>query len=299
MGSLVDVSINTNGIAKLGELICNATGITAAGIKKNADAECYKRLLMAKAEKTIKQGDDNAIDRFIYAQAHKKLDNILQVSQKAFNEFTEQEEVSSEKVDQDWATRFFNIVEDISDEEMQNLWAKILAGEIKQPKSYSLRTLEVLRNLSKEEAEAFIRNAPYCIDDYLCAEKKFIKDIDYLLLVDAGLIAPHGDLAINIKANKEDENLFIFRLGKRAICLMGDKDKIAQKSIKIYSLTKAGSELLRLSTVEPSQECVDYFIDIYRNNGATRITEHKVTVIKDNSFECDNKPIKVHFDSSL
>ncbi|WP_308764314.1 DUF2806 domain-containing protein [uncultured Bacteroides sp.] len=299
MGSLVDVSINTNGIAKLGELICNATGITAAGIKKNADAECYKRLLMAKAENIISQGNDNAIDRFIYAQTHKKLDNILQVSQKVFNEFTEQEEVSSEKVDQDWATRFFNIVEDISDEEMQNLWAKILAGEIKQPKSFSLRTLEVLRNISKEEAEAFIRNAPYCLDNCLCAENNFIKITDYLLLVDAGLIAPHEDLVVNITIDKEEEKLFVLKLGNRVLCLSGDRDKIEQKRIKIYSLTKAGSELLRLSIVEPSQECVDYFIDIFRNNGATRITEHKVTAIKGNNFDFGDEPIKVHFDSSL
>lgn len=298
MGSLVDVSINTNGIAKLGELICNATGITAAGIKKNADAECYKRLLMAKAEKTIKQGDDNVIDRFIYAQAHKKLDNILQVSQKAFNEFTEQEEVSSEKVDQDWATRFFNIVEDISDEEMQNLWAKILAGEIKQPKSFSLRTLEVLRNISKEEAEAFIRNAPYCIDDCLCAEDRMITITDYLLLIDAGLIAPHEELAINPETNKEEKS-YSFRLGDKAIKIEGNKNTIMQRGIKIYSLTKAGNELIKLSNIEPSQKCIDIIVNIYRSNGATRITEHKITAIKGNDFDFDDKPIKVHFDSSL
>jgi hypothetical protein len=296
MGSLVDVSINTNGIAKLGELICNATGITAAGIKKNADAECYKRLLMAKAENTISQGNDNAIDKFIYAQAHKKLDNILQVSQKAFNEFTEQEEVSSEKVDQDWATRFFNIVEDISDEEMHNLWAKILAGEIKQPKSFSLRTLEILRNLSKEEAEAFIRNAPYCFGDGCLCHDSFVSINDYVLLTDASLTAPHESIVI--KYTPDEDGYFNIKLRDTTLKIKTE-NKGTQISMRIYVLTKAGEELLKLSTTSISSDCINYIIKFLKNNGATKITEHKVTATKGSDFDFDDKPIKVHFDSSL
>lgn len=296
MGSLVDVSINTNGIAKLGELICNATGITVAGIKKNADAECYKRLLMAKAENTISQGNDNAIDKFIYAQAHKKLDNILQVSQKAFNEFTEQEEVSSEKVDQDWATRFFNIVEDISDEEMQNLWAKILAGEIKQPKSFSLRTLEILRNLSKEEAEAFIRNAPYCFGDGCLCHDSFVSINDYVLLTDASLTAPHESIVI--KYTPDEDGYFNIKLRDTTLKIKTE-NKGTQISMRIYVLTKAGEELLKLSTTSISSDCINYIIKFLKNNGATKITEHKVTATKGSDFDFDDKPIKVHFDSSL
>lgn len=296
MGSLVDVSINTNGIAKLGELILNAAGITAAGIKRNADAECYKRLLMAKAENTISQGNDNAIDKFIYAQAHKKLDNILQVSQKAFNEFTEQEEVSSEKVDQDWATRFFNIVEDISDEEMQNLWAKILAGEIKQPKSFSLRTLEILRNLSKEEAEAFIRNAPYCFGDGCLCHDSFVSINDYVLLTDASLTAPHESIVI--KYTPDEDGYFNIKLRDTTLKIKTE-NKGTQISMRIYVLTKAGEELLKLSTTSISSDCINYIIKFLKNNGATKITEHKVTATKGSDFDFDDKPIKVHFDSSL
>ena len=63
--------------------------------------------------------------------------------------------MSSDNVDEDWITRFFNIVEDISNEQMQNLWGRILSGEIKQPSTYFLRTLEILRNISPSEAEIF------------------------------------------------------------------------------------------------------------------------------------------------
>lgn len=46
---------------------------------------------------------------------------------------------------------------------MQELWGRILAGEVKQPKSYSLRTLELIKNLSKKEADTFIKIATLAI----------------------------------------------------------------------------------------------------------------------------------------
>jgi hypothetical protein len=39
---------------------------------------------------------------------------------------------------------------------MQALWGKILAGEIKQSKSYSLQTLEIIRNLSKKKKPTYL-----------------------------------------------------------------------------------------------------------------------------------------------
>ena len=60
-------------------------------------------------------------------------------------------------MDKDWFTRYFNIVQDISNEDIQDLWAKLLAGEIKQPGSFSYRTLETLKNMTTDEAELFTK----------------------------------------------------------------------------------------------------------------------------------------------
>ena len=87
----------------------------------------------------------------------KRQKNIEAVTQKAAEELESETFVSEEPVDEDWTTRFFDYAENISSEEMQALWGKILSGEVKKPKSYSLRTLDLLRNLSTEEAEAFFQ----------------------------------------------------------------------------------------------------------------------------------------------
>ena len=46
---------------------------------------------------------------------------------------------------------------------MQKLWGKVLAGEIKQPGSFSLRTMDTLKNISRDEAELFINVIQFAI----------------------------------------------------------------------------------------------------------------------------------------
>ena len=48
----------------------------------------------------------------------------------------------ADRADQDWFSRFVMLAEGISNKTMQDLWAKILAGEISQPGSFSLKTLQ-------------------------------------------------------------------------------------------------------------------------------------------------------------
>ncbi len=99
---------------------------------------------------------ERTADRINFQEAKKQL-NIESITAYAAEELKNEDPVSNEPIDEDWTSRFFNIAEDISSDEMQELWGRILAGEIKQPKSYSLRALELLKNLSKKEAEVFLK----------------------------------------------------------------------------------------------------------------------------------------------
>jgi len=65
------------------------------------------------------------------------------------------DDVSDDPVDPDWLTQFFNHSQDVSNQEMQSVWGRILAGEIARPGSFSLRTLNVVRMLTKYDAALF------------------------------------------------------------------------------------------------------------------------------------------------
>jgi hypothetical protein len=67
------------------------------------------------------------------------------------------ESVDDKPVSEDWMVQFFQQAQDVGELEMQQLWAKILAGEVSKPGSFSRRTLERIRTLVRDEAELFTR----------------------------------------------------------------------------------------------------------------------------------------------
>lgn len=54
--------------------------------------------------------------------------------------------------------------EDATSETLRRLWARVLTGEARQPKSYSFLTLEFLRNVSVDDAHLIEKLAPFVID---------------------------------------------------------------------------------------------------------------------------------------
>ncbi|MBL0238096.1 MAG: DUF2806 domain-containing protein [Saprospiraceae bacterium] len=151
--------------------------------------------------------------RVNYKEAKKQL-NLENITSIAAEELKNEEEVVNEPMDENWKTRFFNIAEDVSNEEMQAIWGKILAGEITKPKSYSLRTLDLLKNLSKEEAECFIKFGQFAILSYgvsflinfkgekLLEEKYKLNFGERLLLEELGLLTAN-DLGLKYQQLKK------------------------------------------------------------------------------------------------
>ena len=62
-------------------------------------------------------------------QELRKQQNIESVTEQAYQLLENETQCSNEPVSQDWMIRFFNSVEDISEIQMQSIWAKILAGD--------------------------------------------------------------------------------------------------------------------------------------------------------------------------
>lgn len=130
-------------------------------IRKEADAEAYKveRLAVAEAKKIMIEGEakisilERAKQRLVYEEIIKQ-DNLESIAEKSIA-YLDESKVTGEEVDPDWRTRFFEKAKGISNEEVQEIWAKILAREFEEPGMISLRTLDLLSNLSKEEAVLF------------------------------------------------------------------------------------------------------------------------------------------------
>ena len=132
-------------------------------------------------------------------QSEKRMANMQSIVGQAIEQMPEQ--VPDTPVDHDWTARFFGNAEDVSDEEMQKLWAKLLAGEVERPGSISLRTLDILRNMTQKEAELFMRAVNYIFIEGLTTAWMFrantgikaLPDIsmgELYSLIETGLVMP-------------------------------------------------------------------------------------------------------------
>lgn len=253
-------------IEKLIEVISQGIGTLykPRAIRKEAEAEAYKIGIIEKAKaNAIAEGKiidlelyENIQERIIHQETRKQI-NIDNIAQIAANQLNQEKEVSEEKVEDDWTTRFFKIAEDISDDEMQNLWGRILAGEIKQPKSFSLRTLEILKNLSKYEAEVFTKfanlklnsgntNVIYNQDNGKFLESEFgITFTERLLLTELGLISSENNLEFSFNATGETERTDVLIYGSKGIVLY-KKANVPKQAIQVLVYTSIGAELSKL-----------------------------------------------------
>lgn len=102
---------------------------------------------------SVRIGFDDA-QRAMEFQARKRLMNVGAIAGHAAEELKDKE-VSDHNPDPDWIARFFDGAQDVSSEELQKLWGRILAGEVKSPGQTSLRTLSILRNMTQQEAQDF------------------------------------------------------------------------------------------------------------------------------------------------
>ena len=70
-----------------------------------------------------------------------------------------------DEVEIDWYLRFLDGAKFITDEDMQILWSKLLAGEINQSGSVSRQTISILSNLSKSDAKSFENICRFAVKD--------------------------------------------------------------------------------------------------------------------------------------
>ena len=182
--------------------------------------------------------------------------------------------VSADEVDEDWKTRFFNIAEDVSSSEMQGLWGKVLAGEVSRPGTYSVRTLEALRNLSKLEAEVFQTIRYLALDggqilkiNGETALTTFGISFEAILnLREAGLVAD-GDM-LGIKASITEPQKYIGLMYNGKLLLIEPHDKSVKNfSFDMFTLTRVGVELMGLIDPKPNIEYLHAVAASHRSTG--------------------------------
>lgn len=237
------------------------------------------------------------------ADSIRREQNIENVLQFAANEITQigDEPVSDAPVDDDWITRFFDISKDISSEELQFIWGKILAGEIKHPGSFSLRTLDVIRNLSKKDAETFQKVASLAViagsSGFILSDRELLSHFkisypDIALLDDCGLINSGGLITASYTLSSSDA---VSIHSKQYLIKMSGVDTEPMKiSFGVYSMTPAGIELLKIIDIGESSEYILNIAETIFSKNTVNISVYKITSINNSMVFHEPKPIMTY-----
>lgn len=269
--------------------------ITAVFLRSNTATTEFEKIKAGKFDEVIEEL--LASGQMTYTEFY-KAKNFLKIAKKADTHYSQRQQDRNYKLyDFDWFMRFYEAVGNISDDEMQDIWAKILAGEINNPSYFSLRTIDVLRNMRKSDAELFLKFCKFSFDkgageiflpnydEYL--EKSEITYSDIMRLSEVGLIFNDALITLNFELSQKPKIIFINN--ELIMTLAAKKESPTKGSIKQYPFTKVGQELATLVSDCATNES---FIEFGKNIAKSekyKVSVHKIIQINDNSISYENQ----------
>jgi hypothetical protein len=128
-------------------------------IKRVAKAEVEVERIRAQGQIEITELQRRALTRFIEEEGRKQ-DNIENIISKATPHLDES--ANPQGIENDWIANFFDKSRIVSDDEMQSLWARILAGEANSPGRFSKRTVNFVSSIDKTDAVLFTHLCGFC-----------------------------------------------------------------------------------------------------------------------------------------
>jgi hypothetical protein len=242
--------------------------------RAEAEADRIKAIAQIETQIEITDITRRAFGRFLIEETNKQ-NNMESITSKAIPLLLD--DSRPEEVDNDWITNFFDKCRLVSDGEMQELWAKILAGEANSPGKYSKRTINFLGSLDKIDAIQFtalcgfswiignkITPLIYKVDESIYKEHGI--DFDALSHLDnIGLLNFITSLEEYKKLNIP-KRIVVYYYGRK-INIEFMEDKGNELLIGRILLSKTGEELARVCDSKPIPGFIDYVIKNWITDG--------------------------------
>ena len=234
-----------------------------------AEGEVRKQLIHDEYQKAKESG----IVGMQYIENLRHTTNLIDTATKSAK-YIDQEKQNDIKMDNDF---FWNTVEHaktITNEDMQELVAKIIAGEYNQPGTYSMSTLQTLKMLGKQELELFEKMCSLCIDTDQIPKEIFslpdsIKPLMISLNIDFGSLQTLQSLGLFLPndmkksiENPEKKNFAVNYLG-RVIKLKPTHETNFKIDLPaFYGLSNNGKQILKHLNPECREE---YYLWLKKN----------------------------------
>ena len=172
------------------------------------------------------------------------------------------------EIDDDWLNFFVRISEDKSSEELQQLFGRILSGEIRRPGSFSLRTVQLMSTISKQDAEALSNILSYAINGQILpfnkgkdgrpvdSERMFLEELGI-----AGHPSPIGGMEVKYSIQPREKLPLL--ASHRAILVENDTQQTVTFALDGQGLTISARELAKIANSPPTD--IEFLKDVAKD----------------------------------
>ena len=177
-------------------------------------------------------------------------------------------DASPEGMENDWVANFFEKCKIVSDEQMQEVWARILIGEANNPGSFSRKTVNLMADLGKGDAELFRTLCRFAwSSEGITMPITLIFDYQHEIYNQEGITYPSCSYleslglvtketyGFRLKGNQVKLSYFTKSITVRATHNSPNKGDI---NAGLLFLTNAGAELAGICDVKPVDGFFDY-----------------------------------------
>ena len=279
------------GRVRKAELIAAQTSKDCTDIKNGLVTYTGENVIPFEPQTTVASSFE-ALHKLNHASDAKRLHAAMQEAARQILEVPE-EQVSDEPLSQDFFNHWRREAEMIDDEALRQWWARLLVEETKAPKSISPRTLDVVKNLSKNEAEVFKTLVRGEVDGTIPIDAEgrpqFGNYEMFLQMTDAGLLlGSEASRKWNGYKQQNGERTVIINplTSDYAICANGES-----YGFDCYSLTTAGRQLANIVRPHRTLEDVKEIIKFLAGTDKSKpLAAHKILSVKPDVISYSTKP---------
>ena len=257
-------------VSNLSDSLGKLNSILGSIFNQNLNSENLKHLLDIQSDAKLSELQKRGTNVFFNTLGEKQ-GNIEEIISKSIKYLPPESPSSTELPDRNWILDFFDLCQNCSDTEIQEIWAKLLAYKVDNPNSHSRRLMHTIRMLEPNEATTF-NNMAKCVceitigsnieglDDFgsnfgtvwVAAESVLIdeEDFEFNINYDTCLTLEEMGLLSNKEYDGADNLL-------SEIAFLVDNEKVIYKlneaTISIFEFTKIGFELFEIANHELNQ----------------------------------------------
>ena len=233
-----------------------AVGKILLAVGENAEARIKSNTGKAKAKGKIE------IEGMYKTEEEKrKLENRAATVKVAVDEINEKpsQQDATQEIDDDWLNLYARMAEDKTSEKLRSLFGKILAGEIRKPGTFSLRTMQFVSTLSREEAYRISHFFSFALSGrFVPLFQDVNEEIEpglgtRILMEELGLASsPNTISGLAFNTDIRPESKFAFLASGYAIMVNNRTPEKFRFPIGCQALTKPGQELIAIANAPPT-----------------------------------------------